>query len=120
MPLYYGSIDGRENRELFQSQTNAIYGSGYLLFARGDQLLAQSFDPGTGKLNDEPQSVTNGVANDISTWHMDASASARGLLVFTSGVSGDFQLVFMDCSSRQISAAAPASPPACSHRSRPP
>ena len=42
--LYYASLDGRENRPLFRSQSNAVYGSGFLLFARGDQLMAQSFD----------------------------------------------------------------------------
>src|ERR1017187_5968853 len=35
--LYYASLDGRENRPLFRSQSNAIYSGGYLLFARGDQ-----------------------------------------------------------------------------------
>ena len=34
--LYYASLDGRENRLLFRSQSNAVYGSGFLLFARGD------------------------------------------------------------------------------------
>src|SRR5580693_3873291 len=65
--VYYGSLDGRENRELLRSQSNPVYGSGYLLFARGDQLMGQPFDPATGRLSEEPQSVAKGVANDIST-----------------------------------------------------
>ena len=32
--LFYASLDGRENRPLLHSQSNAVYGSGYLLFAR--------------------------------------------------------------------------------------
>ena len=41
--------------------------------------------------------------NDASTWHMDASASGDGLLVFGSGGSGDLQLVWMDRAAKQIS-----------------
>ena len=100
--LYYASLDGRENRPLFHSQSNAIYGSGFLLFARGDQLMAQPFDPGTGTLSGESQSIANGVVNDLSTWHMDASASNNGLLVLGSGGTADWQLVWVDRNGKQI------------------
>ena len=101
--LYYASLDGRENRPLFRSQSNAVYANGFLLFARGDQLMAQPFNPSTGTLSGEPQNVAKGVMNDSSTWHMDASASGDGLLVFGSGASGDLQLVWMDRSGKEIS-----------------
>jgi serine/threonine protein kinase/Tol biopolymer transport system component len=101
--LYYASLDGSENRPLFHSQSNAVYASGFLLFARGDQLMAQPFDPAKGTLSDEPRGVAKGVMNDISTWHMDASASSDGLLVFGSGGSGDLQLVWMERGGKQIS-----------------
>jgi len=100
--LYYASLYGSENRPLFHSQSNAVYASGFLLFARGDQLMAQTFDPAKGTLSDEPRGVAKGVMNDVSTWHMDASASSDGLLVFGSGGSGDLQLVWMDRSGKQI------------------
>ena len=98
--LYYGSLDGRENRPLFRSQTNAVYASGFLLFGRGDQIMAQRFNPSSGTLSGEPQNVAKGVMNDASTWHMDASASDDGLLVFGSGASGDLELVWMDRSGK--------------------
>jgi serine/threonine protein kinase/Tol biopolymer transport system component len=101
--LYYASLDGRENRPLFRSQTNAVYASGFLLFGRGDQLMAQPFNPSSGTLSGEAQNVAKGVMNDASTWHMDASASNDGLLVFGSGASGDLELVWMDRSGKQIS-----------------
>jgi Tol biopolymer transport system component len=104
--LYFASLDGRENRPLFRSQSNAIYASGFLLFGRGDQLIAQPFNPSSGTLSGEPQNVAKGVMNDASTWHMDASASNDGLLVFGSGASGDLQLVWLDRSGKQISALA--------------
>ena len=98
--LYYASLDGRENRPLFRSQTNAVYAAGFLLFGRGDQLMAQPFNPSSGTLSGEPQNVAKGVMNDGSTWHMDASASNDGLLVFGSGASGDLELVWMDRSGK--------------------
>ncbi len=101
--LFYASLDGRENRPLFRSQSNAVYASGFLLFGRGDQLIAQAFNPSSGTLSGEPQNVAKGVMNDSSTWHVDASASNDGLLVFGSGASGDLQLVWLDRNTKQVS-----------------
>jgi len=100
--LYYASLDGRENRALFRSQSNAVYASGYLLFARGDQLMAQPFNPDKGTLSEEPRSVAKGIMNDVSTWHMDASGSGDGLLVFGSGGMADLQLIWMDRGGKHI------------------
>ena len=101
--IYYASLDGRENRALFHSQSNAVYANGFLLFARSDQLMAQPFDPAKGTLRDEPRSLAKGVMNDVSTWHMDASSASDGLLTFGSGGNSDLQLVWMDRSGKQIS-----------------
>ncbi len=101
--LYYASLDGRENRPLFHSLSNAIYAAGYLLFARGDQLMAQPFDPDKGVLSEQPRSVAKAVMNDPSTWHVQASAATDGTLVFGSGGSGDLQLLWFDRVSKQIS-----------------
>ena len=100
--LYYASLDGREDRPLFRSRSNAIYSDGFLVFARDNQLMAQPFDPSTGTLRGTAQTVTRGVANDVSTWHMDASASLDGLLIFGSGGSADWQLVWMNRGEKQL------------------
>ena len=104
--VYYASLDGRENRLLLHSQTNAIYAAGFLLFSRGDQLTAQRFDPAKGELRGEPQTVSTGVLTDVSTWHTSASASDNGLLVFGSGTSGGVQLVWVDRSGKELGVAA--------------
>lgn len=104
--LYYASLDGSENRALFRSESNAIYDNGYLLFARGEQLMAQSFDAGSGKLGGTPKVIAKAIANDVSTWHMDASASDNGLLVLGSGGSADWQLVWLDRTGKQIATVA--------------
>jgi eukaryotic-like serine/threonine-protein kinase len=100
--LYYASLDGRENRLLFRSESNAVYGSGFLLFARSGQLMAQAFDASTGTLSGEPQAVASGVVDDISTWHTDVTASNNGLLVLGSGGTADWQLIWTDRNGKQI------------------
>jgi Tol biopolymer transport system component/predicted Ser/Thr protein kinase len=94
--IFYASLDGRENRLLLHSQSNGIYAAGYLLFGRGDQLMAQSFDPSSGKLSGEAQTISSGVLNDVSTWHINASASESGLLTFGNGNSGGIELVWVE------------------------
>jgi serine/threonine protein kinase len=94
--LYYASTDGKENRALFRAQSNAVYADGFLLFARGDQLMAQPFDPARGKLNGEARVLSKNVMNDPATWHMDASAADNGLLIYGSGGSSDWQLIWID------------------------
>jgi eukaryotic-like serine/threonine-protein kinase len=100
--IYFATPDGRENRFLLRSQSNAVYARGYLLFARGDQLMAQPFDAAKGVLSGQPLSIAKGIMNDLATWHMDASAADNGLLVFASGGSGQLQLVWMDRASKQV------------------
>lgn len=104
--VYYASLDGRENRLLVRGQTNAIYAAGLLLFGRGDQLVAQPFDPASGKLSGQLQTVSTGVLNDVTTWHMGASAADNGVLAFGNGTSGNVQLVWMDRTGKQTGVAA--------------
>jgi Tol biopolymer transport system component len=104
--IYYASLDGRENKLLLRTQSSAVYAGGFLLFARGDQLMAQAFDAANGTLSGEAQSVAKGVISDATTWHTDASAADNGLLVFGSGGSGDVQLVWLDRKGNQIGVAA--------------
>lgn len=101
--IYYASLDGKENRPIFRSQTNAVYANGYVLFARSDQLMAQPFDGAKGSLSGEARILARGVMNDITTWHMDASAAENGLMVYGSGGNADLQLVWVDRAGKTIS-----------------
>jgi len=100
--VYFASVDGTENQMLFRSLSNAIYAGGFILFARGSQLMAQKLDPVSGKLSGTVQLLANGVANDLSTWHMDASASGAGLLVMGTGGSPEWQLIWVDRTGKRI------------------
>jgi Tol biopolymer transport system component len=101
--LYYTSLDGKENRLLFRSQSNAVYAAGFLLFASRDQLMAQPFDPAKGTLSGEARTLTKAVMNDASTWHMDASASDNDLLIYGTGGASDWQLIWMDRDAKHTS-----------------
>jgi Tol biopolymer transport system component len=72
------------------------------LFARKDQLMAQAFNPSSGTLSGEAVSIAHGVMNDASTWHTDVSAFGDRLLVLGNGGSGDWQLIWLDRSGKQI------------------
>jgi len=100
--LYFASLDGKENRPLFHSLSNAIYADGYLLFAHGDQLMAQAFDPNNGKLSGEAVTIAKGVLSDLTTWHMDASAFSDKLLVLGNGGAANWQLLWLDRGGKQI------------------
>ena len=104
--VYYASLDGRENHPLLHSHSNVIYAAGFLLFAEGDELMAQPFNPGSGTLSGTPMTVAKGIANDIDTWHMDASAANDGTVVFGNGGSAAWQLVWVDRTGKQVGIAA--------------
>jgi eukaryotic-like serine/threonine-protein kinase len=104
--IYYASLDGHENRLLVHAQTNGIYAAGFLLFNRGDQLVAQPFNPAKGELSGELQTVSSDVLNDVSTWRTSASATNSGLLTVGNGSSGAVQLVWMDPSGKAPTVAA--------------
>ncbi|MGB9253723.1 MAG: protein kinase, partial [Candidatus Korobacteraceae bacterium] len=49
--VFFASLDGKENRLLLHTFSNAIYASGHLLFQRENQPVAQPFDPSSGKFS---------------------------------------------------------------------
>jgi serine/threonine protein kinase/WD40 repeat protein len=60
--LFVGSLDSSEDRLLLSGVANAIYTPpGYLVFRRGDTLLAQPFDPTTLALTGPPAAVAHDV-----------------------------------------------------------
>ena len=100
--LFYASLDGKENRPLFHSLSNAIYAGGFLLFARNDKLMAQPFDPDNGKLSGAAVAIAKGVLSDLTTWHMDVSAFSDRMLVLGSGGVANWQLLWMDRAGKQL------------------
>jgi Tol biopolymer transport system component len=72
--------------------------------------MAQPFDPSRGTLSGEPRIAAKGVMNDSTTWHMSASASDGGVLIYATGGSNELQLVWVDRTGLQVGVAAEAVP----------
>ena len=93
---FWASLDGKENRLLFHTFSSVIYVAGYLLFQRENSLVAQPFDPSSGKLTGEPQALSEIVQFDSGLWRANLSASTS-TMVFASGAGSGIQaLTWMD------------------------
>ncbi len=104
--IRFVSLDSGEDRPVMRSLSNAIYAGGFVLFAQESRLIAQRFDPASGRLGGELQSLADVVTNDVSTWHLDLSASNTGMLLLASGGTADWQLTWFDRTGKQMGVAA--------------
>jgi len=102
--IYYASLDGKENRILVASDAGGEYASGYLLFHSGTALMAQVFDPASGKLSGEPMAVVGKVRNDSGVWRTLFTVSQTGMLAYEPGSTetAGSQLVWFDRTGKQL------------------
>ena len=103
--LYIGELGTLQAKVLMKSETMAVYASGYLLFLRGQTLMAQPFDPGRFKLSGEPQPMAEHVAVNGSTVRAMFSVSDTGTLIYQAGeTSGGGNLVWWSRDGKQSGA----------------
>jgi len=101
--IFLASLDSRENRFLFPTLSNAIYVSGYVLFLRGNTLMAQSFDASSGRLRGVPSAITDEVQFDLGMWHGVFTASEDGTLMYQSGLGAAGRAIaWFDRSGREL------------------
>jgi Tol biopolymer transport system component len=82
-----GSLDGKENRLLASTESNAVYASGHLLYGRETTLMAQPFDLRSLEFVGDPFPVADGIQVDFSFSQMTFSASENGVMVYQTGES---------------------------------
>ena len=110
--IHLATLDSKETTRLLAADSQALYatfqGRGYLLFARGEALLAQPFDASTQKLTGEPFVVADKVA--VSNQGKGIfSVSDNGILVFNSSSDLNYQLNWVDRTGKLLeSVGAPA------------
>ncbi len=80
--IFLASLDGRENRFLLPTLSNAIYVSGNLLFLHGQTLMAQAFDASSGQLKGNPIVLDDNVQFDFGVWRGVFTASEGGVLIY--------------------------------------
>ncbi len=83
-----GSVDGKEKRFLLNTESNARYAAGHLLYGREATLMAQPFDPGDLEFRGDPFLVADEVQVDFSYSQMTFSASENGVLIYQTGGAG--------------------------------
>jgi eukaryotic-like serine/threonine-protein kinase len=94
--IYLGSLDGSESRMVMSSLANVIFSKGYVLFLRGNQLMAQEFDAARGVLRGSASKIADDTQNDPTTWHGTFDASSNGVLVYGTGGGAEAQLTWFD------------------------
>jgi eukaryotic-like serine/threonine-protein kinase len=82
-------------------------GTGFLLYVRGGNLLAQPFDPGSLEVTGEAMPVASRIYSFAKTGAADFSVSANGAIAFQSYVSRS-QLVWVDRAGHQLATIGPA------------
>jgi Tol biopolymer transport system component len=101
--VFFASLDGKENRLLFPSASNAIYASGYLLYLSGNALRAQPFDPASGQTKGDSSVLADGVQNDNEVWRGIVAASENGLLLYQPDMARTgLKLAWFDRSGKQV------------------
>jgi len=100
--VFFASLDGKENRLLVSSRSSAIYASGYLLYVRDNALVAQPFNPSSGRFKGDATVLNDDVQVDASVWRGTFTASEKGTLVYQPGSAGaGLNLAWFDRSGKQ-------------------
>ena len=105
--VYMDSVDAKpgldSRKEVLTAASNAVYvpplrsSPGYILFAREQSLMAQPFDPVTGKTNGDAVAVAEQVVYSGEFSQGQFSVSQNGILVYASGAAAqNKQLTWFD------------------------
>jgi Tol biopolymer transport system component len=106
--IYVSSLDSPETRLLLQSDFGAWYAPpGFLVFPRGETLMAQPFDPIRLELHGEPEPVAEGI------WFARTAARSsfsvtENALAYVNASLWEAQLLWYDRAGRPLGPAAPA------------
>jgi Tol biopolymer transport system component len=107
--VYVASLHSKDKKRLFAGNANVNYtedanGLGYILFVRGETLIAQRFDASQMELQGDPFPVAEGVAAlPEYEWPLaQFSSSVNGILTYLRGGNVDKELVWMDRSGRRL------------------
>jgi eukaryotic-like serine/threonine-protein kinase len=107
--VYLGSLGSQESRRLVAADYKAAYvDPGYLLFVRGDALLAQPFDTKRLELTGEPAVVAEGIWKFQGAAQVSFSAT-RTVLAYINASLTQTQLAWFDRTGRPLGAIGPAS-----------
>ncbi|MGH9674973.1 MAG: hypothetical protein ACRD44_17510, partial [Bryobacteraceae bacterium] len=110
--IYAGSPDSREGSRIGDSSDPGLFvspngsGRGYLLFSRGDTILAQPFDAGSKRLSGEPIPVADRLYVGTGLSYGGFSATG-GVLAYRSASVEGGQIVWLDREGDVVEAVGP-------------
>jgi Tol biopolymer transport system component len=100
--ILIGSLDGSPLKFLLRTQANAAYASGYLLFLRGNTLMAQPFDLDRLDLVGEAVPLAEQIQGETGSALGVFSASQTGVLAYqTGGETVESSLFWRDRAGKQ-------------------
>jgi Tol biopolymer transport system component len=103
--VFVGTVDGAQPpRKVLDTEGQVLYAagvsgeSGYLLFRRGESLMAAPFDARRAQVTGDAFSLADSVYGEVSTSGVAVSVSAAGraLVFYDSAAGGNANLVAMD------------------------
>ncbi len=101
--IYFASLEGGASKLVLPTDAGAQYGSGYLLFHAQTAVMAQRFDPETGKLSGDAFALVDRVQQDDTVWRTLFSVSENGVMVYQSGsANAGTRLVWFDRGGKQL------------------
>jgi len=102
--IYFGSVDSPETHMVIATDSAAQYASGYLLYRANTALVAQPFDPQSGKLSGTATPIVNNVRDDIGVWRSIFAVSQNGLMIYQTGTAAtaNSRLVWFDRSGKAL------------------
>ena len=110
--IYFASIDSTETHLVVATDSAAQYASGYLLYRSNTTLVAQPFDPQSGRLLGSATAVVNSVRDDVGVWRSIFAVSQNGLMIYQAGsaTSATSHLVWFDRSGKALAEYDPHEP----------
>ncbi|MCI0444087.1 serine/threonine-protein kinase [bacterium] len=101
--IYLGSLNSKEKRRLLPDETKVEYApSGFLVFIRGTNLMAQPFDSKELQLTSDAVPVAERVKYEGLRAYGAFAVSQTNVLTYTSAGRQDAQLVWWDRAGKQI------------------
>jgi hypothetical protein len=101
--LRVASVDGSTTKDLFATESDAVYALGYLFFVREGTLLAQPFDAGSLSLSGDPVTIATSVRLLSGAAHATFDVSPGGVLAYQRGEgTSTRQLLMIDPEGHEI------------------
>jgi Tol biopolymer transport system component len=104
--IYVGSLSrgATQSQLLISTDADAVYASGYILFLRKNDLMAQRFDLGSLSLRGDAVHLADKVLNDQGIWRGAFTASENGLLTYAVGANAaeEGQLTWFDANGKVL------------------